>query len=78
VVPALPQQAEAREESIALLRDKGIDGVIPFWIMLSELLEGVQVNRNYQKSDVLQVLRILKNYEFIKEPQMELFGKRRK
>ena len=78
VVPALPQEAEARTQSIALLREKGIDGVIPFRTMLAELLEGVRVNRNYQKSDVLQLLRILKNYEFIREPQMELFGGRRK
>jgi hypothetical protein len=78
VVPALPQEPEARTQSIALLREKGIDGVIPFRTMLAELLEGVRVNRNYQKSDVLQLLRILKNYEFIREPQMELFGERRK
>ncbi len=78
VVPALPQQAEAQEQSVALLREKGVDGVIPFRTMLAELLDGVRINRNYQKSDVLQLLRILKNYEFIKEPQMELFGKRRR
>jgi hypothetical protein len=76
VVPALPLQAEARAQSIALLQEKGVDGVIPFRTMLAELLDGVRVNRNYQKSDVLQLLRILKNYEFIKEPQMELFGKK--
>jgi hypothetical protein len=32
----------------------------------------VRTNRNYQKSDLLQVLRLLKNYELLKEPQMEL------
>jgi len=79
VVPALPQEAEAQKQSIALLREKGVDGVIPFRTMLAELLDGVRINRNYQKSDVLQLLRILKNYEFIKDPQMELFsGRRRK
>lgn len=79
VVPALPQGAEAREQSIALLRAKGIDAVIPFRTMLAELIERTETNRNYQKSDLLQVVRILKNYEFFKEPQMELFrAKRRK
>src|SRR5215471_12847699 len=39
VVPTLPQGAEAREQSIALLRAKGIDAVIPFGTMLSELIE---------------------------------------
>jgi len=78
VVPALPTQSEAREQSIALLREKGVDGVIPFRTMLTELLDGVRVNRNYQKSDVLQLLRILKNYDFIKDPQMELFSRKRR
>jgi hypothetical protein len=77
VVPALPTGAEARAESIALLRAKGIDAVIPFHTMLAELIEKTETNRNYQKSDLLQVIRILKNYEFFREPQMELFKPRK-
>jgi hypothetical protein len=79
VVPALPQEAKARDESIALLRSKGIDAVIPFRTMLADLVTHTEVNRNYQKSDLLQTIRILKNYDFLREPQMELFkAKRRK
>ena len=78
VVPALPHSAPAREQSIALLRAKGIDAVIPFRTMLADLIEHTEVNRNYQKSDLVQVIRILKNYDFFKEPQLELFKKRRK
>jgi hypothetical protein len=73
VVPALPQAAPARDESIALLRSKGIDAVIPFHTMLATLVSQTEVNRNYQKSDLLQIIRILKNYDFFKEPQLELF-----
>jgi hypothetical protein len=76
VVPALPQSAPARDESIALLRCKGIDAVIPFHTMLATLVSQTQVNRNYQKSDLLQIIRILKNYDFFKEPQLELFKPR--
>ena len=78
VVPALPQAAEARDESIALLRSKGVDAVIPFRTMLVDLVNEVRVNRNYQKSDLLQIIRILKNYDFFKEPQLELFRPKRK
>ncbi len=78
VVPALPQSAEAREKSIELLRSKGIDAVIPFRTMLAALVERVEVNRNYQKSDLLQIIRILKNYDFIKGPQLDLFKPRRR
>jgi hypothetical protein len=77
VVPALPSGAEAREQSIAMLRAKGIDAVIPFRTLLADLIAEIQVNRNYQKSDLLQVIRILKNYDFIREPQLELFKAKR-
>lgn len=73
VVPALPQAAEARDGSIALLRSKGIDAVIPFRTMLADLVSDTRVNRNYQKSDLLQIIRILKNYELMRDPQLELF-----
>jgi hypothetical protein len=78
VVPALPQAPAARDESVALLRSKGVDAIIPFRTMLVELVSEVRVNRNYQKSDFLQILRILKNYDFFKEPQLELFRPKRK
>src|SRR5262249_4727373 len=77
VVPALPSGAEAREQSVSLLKAKGVDGVIPFRTMLADLIAQIEVNRNYQKSDLLQVIRILKNYDFFKGPQLELFRQRR-
>lgn len=78
VVPALPQDAAARDQSVALLRSKGIDAVIPFHTMLADLISQTEANRNYQKSDLLQIIRILKNYDFFKEPQLELFKARKR
>jgi hypothetical protein len=78
VVPALPQGPQPREESIALLRSKGVDAVIPFRTMLADLVDSIEVNRNYQKSDLLQTIRILKNYDFFKEPQLEFFKTKRR
>jgi hypothetical protein len=49
--------------------------------MLATLVAETKPNRNYQKSDLLQIIRILKNYDLMKEPQLELFkgtGKRKK
>jgi hypothetical protein len=74
----LPAGAEARQQSIELLRGKGLDGVIPFHTMLADLIDQIEVNRNYQKSDLLQIIRILKNYGFLKEPQLELFKPKRR
>jgi len=78
VVPALPQSEPAHEQAIAYLHSKGVDAVIPFRTMLAELVAAIEVNRNYQKSDLLQMMRILKNYDFFREPQMELFKPKRK
>ncbi len=72
IVPGLPRDAKTRARSIEVLRAKGVDGVISFRSILQELIAGVRTNRNYQKSDLLQILRLLKNYDLLKEPQMEL------
>jgi hypothetical protein len=72
IVPGLPRDAKTRQKSIEVLRAKGVDGVISFRSILQELIAGVHTNRNYQKSDLLQVLRLLKNYGLLREPQLEL------
>jgi hypothetical protein len=77
VVPGLPRDAKTRQRSIEVLRSKGVDGVIAFRSILQELIASVATNRNYQKSDLLQTLRLLKNYGLLKEPQMEFGWKRR-
>lgn len=80
VVPALAQTVPARQQSIKVLQEKGVDAVIPFRTMLADLIAKTEINRNYDKSDLLQIIRVLKNYEFFKDPQMELFrpARRRK
>lgn len=78
VVPALPTGGAARQQSLELLHGKGVDAVLPFRTMLDDLIGRIEVNRNYQKSDLLQIIRILKNYDFFKEPQLEFFKSKRK
>jgi hypothetical protein len=78
VVPELPQDPAVREQSVTLLRGRGVDAVIPFRVMLTDLIGQVEVNRNYDKSDLLQILRILKIHGYFKEPQLELFKPRRR
>ena len=73
VLPGLPTENPYREQSMELLKEKGVDGIISFRSMLLDILARVEINRNYQKSEILQVLRILKNYDLLSDPQMELF-----
>ena len=77
-IPQLPVSEKLRDEALSVLKQKGVNGVISFRTLLKELMDSVDKNKNYQKSDLLQILRILKNYDLIKTPQLELFGGRKR
>ncbi len=75
-IPELPVSVELQTKTLEGLRERGVDGVLPFRTMLQELVSSVRGNRNYEKSDLLQILRILKVYNIVKDPQLEFFDKR--
>lgn len=74
-LPRLPVSGALREKTIEVLREKGVDGIVSFSTILRELVCRVDINRNYDKSDLLQVIRLLKNYELIRDDQMEFWHK---
>ena len=76
VLPALPTAEPARSQSVQLLKERGVDAIISFRAMLLDLIASVETNRSYGKSDTLQVIRLLKNYDLLKEPQMDLLSER--
>ena len=77
-LPHLPVSGELKEKTLHVLKARGIDGVLSFRTMLSALVASVDRNRNYERSDVLQVIRILKNYDLLTGTQMDLFRTRRR
>jgi len=78
VAPALPTDRGGRERALARLRAAGVEGVVLFRSLLTELAADVDANANYEKSDVLQLLRILKAHHLLREPQLELFASPRR
>jgi hypothetical protein len=70
--PALPTAEPYRSQSVQLLKERGVDAIVSFRAMLLDLIETIESNRNYGKSDTLQVLRVLKNYDLLKDAQMDL------
>jgi hypothetical protein len=74
VLPSLPTAEPFRSQSVELLKSRGVDAIISFRAMLLDLLDKIEVNQNYAKSDTLQVMRILKNYDLLKETQLDLLG----
>lgn len=77
-LPKLPASGDLKEKAIQVLKKHGIDGVIPFRSMLAEIVSRVDTRKNYDKSDLLQIVRLLKNYDLLKDPQLELFGKKKR
>jgi hypothetical protein len=76
VLPSLPTAEPFRSQSVELLKARGVDAIVSFRAMMLDLLEKVETNQNYTKSDTLQVMRILKNYDLLKDPQLDLPGTR--
>jgi len=76
VLPSLPTAEPFRSQSVDLLKERGVDAIISFRAMLLDLLDKIEVNQNYTKSDALQVMRILKNYDLLKDPQLDLLSER--
>ena len=73
VLPGLPTAEPQRSECIALFKEQGIDGVVAFSTILEDILRHVEVNHSYQKSELLQLVRVLKVYDMVQAPQMNLF-----
>lgn len=72
-LPGLPSTPGLASRTLDLLREKGVDYVVLFPSMLRELIRQMEVSKNYEKSDLLQTLRILKSYDLLKNEQLELF-----
>jgi len=73
VLPGLPTSDPQRSECIEQFKATGVDGVIAFSTILEDLLRHVEVNHSYQKSELLQLIRVLKVYDMLQAPQMNLF-----
>ena len=72
MLPGLPTAEPFRSQSVQMLKERGVDAIISFRTMLLDIIDKIETNRNYRKSDTLQLLRILKIYDFLKEPQLDL------
>jgi hypothetical protein len=76
VLPSLPTAEPFRSQSVELLKAHGVDAIISFRAMLLDILDKIEINQNYSKSDTLQVMRILKNYDLLKDTQLDMFPER--
>ncbi|MBC2605682.1 hypothetical protein [Pelagicoccus albus] len=72
VAPVFPTQEPYRTQCTDLLKSKGVDGILSFKSMTLELIDRVDTKQIYEKSELLQFLRILKTFDLVKDSQMDL------
>ena len=77
-LPRLPASSDLCDKTVAVLKKRGVDGVITFERMLVELIFRTEVKRNYEKSDIRQAIRLLKLYGLLSDDQLELFTRKRR
>lgn len=74
IAPIFPAQEQFRRQVAAALRERGIDGILSFKSVLLDLIDRVDRKQVYFKNDVLQLIRTLKNFDLVKDPQMNFLG----
>ncbi len=72
VISELPASLDARQRSLDLLRRSGLDHVIEFPTILSDMLDTLSPFVSYAPSHTLQTLRLLKRYQLVRHQQLEL------
>jgi len=77
-LPDLPTSGVLRRESLEMLEAGGLDGVLLFRPMLADLIRRVDIQKNYERSDLLQILRVLKAHDLLKDEQLDLFRRGRR
>lgn len=74
VAPVFPTQEPHRSQCVDLLKEKGVDGILSFKSMILDLIDRVDTKQVYEKTDLLQLLRLLKTFDLVKDSQMDLLG----
>lgn len=74
----LPASEDLKKNTLDLLKSRGVDGVLLFRTILHHLVMHVDGNSNYEKSDLLQTIRILKSYGMLKSDQLDFFEKKKR
>ena len=74
VVPALPRSEGKLGETFSHFKELGIDGVFTLRSLLENLLRRSLPSKPCQGKSIFQFLQLMKAYDLIREPQLEMFG----
>jgi hypothetical protein len=71
VLSELPINPEPRMEAVLALRKGGVDHVLEFETVLSDLIQRVSESGAYPASSTLQTIQLLKRYRLVRRHQLE-------
>jgi len=74
VAPVFPTQEAYRRQCAAALREKGVDAIISFRSVLLDLIDRSDTKLVYPKSESMQMLRVLKTFDLIKDSQRDFLS----
>ena len=74
VVPALPRSEGKLGETFSYFKGLGLDGVFTLRSLLENLLRQSLPSKSYHGKSIFQVLQLMKAYELVREPQLEMFS----
>ncbi len=75
VLPGLPSVDPHREEAVGLLREAGVEHALTFRTILDNVSQRVDPLTAYESAPALQLIRMMKLFEMVSPPQMDLFRK---
>ena len=73
VTPGFPTDTEQRNDLEKELKLYNVDYVLSYRTVFENILKEIDLNQKYAKDSPLEILRLLKIYDLIKGPQLELF-----
>lgn len=74
VVPTLPKSENKLKQTFNLFQDLGVDGVLTLRSILENLLKQVMPSDSFLNNSVFQLLKLLKAYDMVREPQLDMFN----
>ena len=73
LLPGLPVSEPYRQECIDLLKDSGVEAMFSIRTLLESLVGQIPLSPGIATSTLSEMIRLLKVYELIRPPQMDLF-----
>ena len=73
VIPHFPRNEQKAKVLTESLKEAGVDGVLTLRSIFENLLRQASPARNFINQDILHILKLLKAYDLVKEPQLDIF-----